>query len=110
MRQLTLVGVPPVAPTMPPEGLSMACLMYLLSGKEIDSESFYATTNSMRLSAAIHTLNRLGWPVMTRYENRGSSRNFAVHSLDLESLAEVRALLNAALKPSRSDSVTETLQ
>ena len=77
----------------------MQCLRVLLSGRPLDCESFYLATKSMRLPAYIETLHRLGWPILTRYENRGASRNFAVYSLDLETLAEVRALLNAALKP-----------
>ena len=103
MRQLTLVDVPPVAPSLPPEGMAMQCLRVLLSGRSLDCESFYSATGSMRLPAYINSLERLGWPVLTHYENRGGSRNFAVYALDLESLAEVRALLNAALK-------SETLQ
>jgi hypothetical protein len=83
---------------MPPEGLVMAALRALLSGRALDCESFYKATCSMRLPAYVDVLHRLGWPILTRYENRGSARNFAVYSLDLESLAEVRALLNAALK------------
>lgn len=98
MRQLTLVDVPPVAPTMPPGGLVMTCLRALLTGRAIDAEAFYRATGSMRLAAYAETLHRLGWPLITTYENRGASRNFAVYRLDLESLAEVRALLNAALK------------
>lgn len=110
MRQLTLIGSPPLVPTMPPEGLTMRCLRVLLSGRSLDCESFYRATGSMRLAAYIEVLHRLGWPILTDYENRGPSRNLAVYALDLESLAEVRSLLNAALKPSRSDSVTEVLQ
>ena len=103
MRQLTLVDMPPVSPTMPPEGLTMRCLRVLLSGCSLDCESFYRATGSMRLAAYIEVLHRLGGPSLTDYENRGPSRNLAVYALDLESLAEVRALLNGALKP-------ETLQ
>lgn len=99
MRQLTLVDVPPIAPSLPAEGMAMQCLRVLLSGRCLDCEGFYRATRSMRLPAYIETLHRLGWPILTNYENRGASRNFAVYSLDLESLAEVRALLNAAIKP-----------
>lgn len=98
MRQLTLVDVPPIAPTMPPEGLVMTCLRALLAGRPIDAEAFYRATGSMRLAAYAETLHRLGWPILTHYENRGSSRNFAVYRLDMEALADVRALLNAALR------------
>jgi hypothetical protein len=99
MRQLSLVDVPPVAPSLPPAGMAMQCLRVLLSGRSLDCESFYHATKSMRLPAYIETLHRLGWPILTHYENRGGSRNFAVYALDLESLAEVRALLNASIKP-----------
>jgi hypothetical protein len=99
MRQLSLVDVPPVAPSLPPSGMAMQCLRVLLSGRSLDCESFYQATKSMRLPAYIETLHRLGWPILTHYENRGGSRNFAIYALDLESLAEVRALLNAAIKP-----------
>lgn len=98
MRQLTLIDSPPLVPTMPAEGMAMHCLRVLLSGCSLDCESFYRATRSMRLPAYIETLHRLGWPILTHYENRGGSRNFAVYRLDMESLAEVRALLNAALK------------
>jgi hypothetical protein len=98
MRQLTLVDVPPIAPTMPPEGLVMTCLRALLTGRPLDTETFYRATRSMRLPAYIETLHRLGWPILTHYENRGGSRNFAVYALDLESLAEIRDLLNVALR------------
>lgn len=81
----------------------MTCLRALLSGRSLDAETFYRATNSMRLPAYIETLHRLGWPILTHYENRGGSRNFAVYRFDMEALAEVRALLNAAIKP-------ETLQ
>jgi hypothetical protein len=84
---------------MPTDGLVMTCLRVLLSGRSIDCESFYHATKSMRLPAYIEALHRLGWPLLTSYENRGGSRNFAVYRMDMESLAEVRALLNAALKP-----------
>lgn len=76
----------------------MQCLRALLAGRHLDCESFYRATGSMRLSAYIETLHRLGWPILTHYENRGASRNFAVYGLDLESLSEVRALLNAAIR------------
>ena len=99
MRQLTLIDVPPVAPTMPPEGLVMVGLHALLTGRPIDAETFHRATRSMRLAAYINILERLGWPILNDYENRGGSRNFAVYALDLESLAEVRALLNSAIKP-----------
>jgi hypothetical protein len=88
---------------MPPEGLAMTCLRALLTGRPLDTETFYRATRSMRLPAYVEILHRLGWPILTHYENRGSRRNFAVYALDLETLAEVRALLNAALPP-------ETLQ
>lgn len=97
MRQLNLIDAPPVAPTLPPEGMTMTCLRVLLSGRSLDCERFYRATRSMRLPAYIETLHRLGWPILTHYENRGASRNFAVYALDLESLAEVMALLNAHL-------------
>lgn len=97
MRQLTLVDVPPLAPTMPPEGLTMQCLRMLLSGRSLDCESFYRTTRSMRLPAYVEVLHRLGWPILTAYENHGANRNMAVYSLDLESLGEVLALLQAHL-------------
>lgn len=99
MRQMTLIDSPPLVPTMPPEGLAMRCLRVLLSGRSLDCESFYRTTGSMRLAAYIEVLHRLGWPILTDYENRGQSRNLAVYSIDLESLAEIRALLNAVFMP-----------
>lgn len=99
MRQLTLVDAPPIAPTLPPEGLTMVCLRLLLAGQRLDCEGFYRVTNSMRLPAYIEVLHRLGWPILTAYENHGANRNMAVYALDLEALAEVRALLNAALAP-----------
>lgn len=97
MRQLTLIDSPPLVPTMPPEGLAMRCLRMLLSGRSLDCESFHRATGSMRLAAYIEVLHRLGWPILTEHENRGLSRNLAVYSLDLESLAEVMALLNQHL-------------
>lgn len=104
MYQLSLVDAPPIAPTMPPEGLVMTCLRALLTDRPLDTETFYKATRSMRLPAYIETLHRLGWPILTHYENRGNSRNFAVYALDLESLSEVRDLLNAAITPERLNS------
>lgn len=99
MRQLTFDGIPPVAPSLPAEGTAMQCLRVLLSGCALDCEGFYSASQSMRLPAYINTLERLGWPILRHYENRGGNRNYAVYSLDLESLAEVRALLNATIRP-----------
>lgn len=97
MQQMTLIDAPPLMPTMPPAGLSMRCLRVLLSGCSLDCESFYQSTGSMRLAAYVEVLHRLGWPVLTAYENRGASRNLAVYALDIEALSEVMGLLNAHL-------------
>ena len=97
MQQMTLMDAPPLMPTMPPAGLSMRCLRVLLSGRPLDCETFYQATGSMRLAAYVEVLHRLGWPILTDYQNRGASRNLAVYALDLEALAEVMALLNAHL-------------
>ena len=59
----------------------MRCLRVLLSGRSLDCESFYRATGSMRLAAYIEVLHRLGWPILTDYENRGPSRNLAVYAL-----------------------------
>jgi hypothetical protein len=97
MQQMTLIDAPPLMPTLPPVGLSVRCLRMLLSGCSLDCESFHRSTGSMRLAAYVEVLHRLGWPILTAYENRGASRNPAVYSLDLEGLAEVMTLLNAHL-------------
>lgn len=65
-KQTSFLPAPPIKAKMPsPNTLAARALQMLLDGKQISHPDFEDATDSWRLAAPIHDLNKLGWPVET---------------------------------------------
>ncbi len=65
-KQLSFLPEPLYNPKYPaPNTIASKALNMFLTGNHISHPQFETATGSWRLAAHVHTLKRLGWPVMT---------------------------------------------
>ncbi len=63
-EQLSFLPPPPFSPKWPTSGTLPHCALSLfMDGKRLDHPDFYEMTQSWRLSAVVHELRELGWPI-----------------------------------------------